>query len=65
MTADEYRDCLRAMGLTPAKPSYDGATLHQDAAGQFTSIPNPEQLSPEERLSMIDLIRTRLGITNH
>lgn len=56
MTTDEYRTRLRAMGLTPCRPSYEGATIHQDRDGGFRSIPDPEGLSPEERQDVIDLI---------
>lgn len=62
MTPDEYRACIKAFGLTPVKPSYEGSTLHVDRDGQHTLIPNPETLDEDERRSMIDLIKLRLGI---
>ena len=62
MTQDEYREVIFALGLTPIKPSYEGATLHVDREGLITSVPDPEGLSPDERVAMIALIRTRLGI---
>lgn len=65
MTPDEYREVIRAMGLTPSKPSYDGATLHADKDGHFTSIPDPETLTADERPDVIEVIKARLGIDNH
>lgn len=53
------------MGLTHAKPSYDGATLCVDRDGHHTSVPNPETLSADERMAMIDLIKWRLGIVDN
>lgn len=65
MTIDEYKAQVRAMGLTPRRPSYIGATIHEDRDGQMHSIPDPEGLSEEERKDMIGLIRMRLfGPTN-
>ena len=61
MTADDYRAALKALGLTPVKPAYDGATLHVDREGHHTSIPDPGTLSPEERADFIKLLRFRLG----
>ncbi|HWU60831.1 MAG TPA: hypothetical protein VN112_02280 [Ensifer sp.] len=58
MTTDEYRAALKMLGLTPVKPSYDGAILHQGRDGCFYTIPNPETLSDEERDNMIDLYRS-------
>lgn len=65
MTSDEYRECIRAMGLTPAKPAYDGGTIHQGRDGEFTIVPNPETLSAEERASMVRLLKRRLGLSDH
>ena len=62
MTSDEYRACVRAFGLTPVKPSYEGSTLHVDRDGQHTLVPDPEALTEEERASMIELVKLRLGI---
>lgn len=53
------------MGLTPAMPAYDGATLHQDREGQFTIVFNPETLSAEEREGVIRLLKARLGFSDH
>jgi len=65
MTIDEYRSCIRALGLTPIKPSYSGATLHADRDGEIHRIIDPEELSPEERLDFYNLIKRRLGFTDH
>lgn len=65
MTPDEYRAIVRAMGLTPVKPSYDGATLHVDREGLHSSIPDPESLSIEERQGMIAIIKSRMQIEDH
>lgn len=65
MTTGEYKAIIKAWGYTPRRPSYDGATLYEGPDGDFTSIPDPETLSVDERSAMLDLIRLRLGITNH
>jgi hypothetical protein len=56
MTNQQYRDRLRALGLTPQRPSYDGGTLYRDRDGQFVTAPDPEQLTADERDSMFQLI---------
>lgn len=63
MTCDEYRAFIRALGLTPIKPSHDGATLHQDRDGEIIRVIDPEGLSEEEREGLCVLIQARLGIT--
>lgn len=65
LTADDYRACIKALGLTPVKPSYNGATLHVDRDRAHTSIPDPDGLTPEERYDMINLIKWRMGVTDH
>lgn len=57
MTADEYRECIRAMGLTPRRPSYSDATIHQDRDGGFVNVPDPETLSEMEREDVLAFIR--------
>lgn len=64
MTADEYRACLQALGLTAAKPSYEGATLYVDRDGLHTSVPDPEPFSDDERLALIEMVKSRLGIVS-
>lgn len=61
MTPQEYQATLKALGLTPAKPSYNGATVHQDRDGGFVSIPDPDELLPEERADFIELLIDRNG----
>jgi len=65
VTPDEYRACIRALGLTPCRPSFQGSTLHQNRDGLFQQIEDPENYSPEERASLIDLIKMRMGISDH
>lgn len=66
MTPKQYVDAIHALGLTPAQPSYEGATLHQDREGHFHSIPDPDALADdEERQAMFDLKKMLLGITDH
>lgn len=60
MTSDEYRSAIRALGLTPARPSYDGATLHQDRDGSHISVPDPDGLSFEERMVMFEVVRSKV-----
>jgi hypothetical protein len=62
VTADDYRACLKSFGLTPAKKSYDGSTLHVDRDGAFHTIPDAESLDEIERIAFINLLRIRLGI---
>jgi hypothetical protein len=56
MTPEEYRARLKAMGLTPVKPSYDGGTLFRDREGMFITAPDPEPLSAEERSDILTLL---------
>lgn len=65
MTPDDYRACLKAIGLTPIKPTYDGSTLHRDRDGFISSIPDPETMNQQEREAFIRLLKNRMGITDH
>lgn len=65
MTCDDYRAMLKAWGLTPAKPGFDGHSIYQTRDGQFTSAPEPEWLSEQERKAALALIAERLGIDLH
>lgn len=65
MTAAEFRACVHALGLTPRRPSYEGATLHEDRDGGFATIPDPETISAEERKDFLSLLKLRMGITDH
>jgi hypothetical protein len=62
VTAEQYRAEIRRLGLTPVKPSYDGATLHVGRDGGITSIPDAETLSPQERESFLKLLKYRMGV---
>jgi hypothetical protein len=62
LTTQEYRARLRSLGLTPANPSYEGATLHVDRDGMHHSIPDPESLSPEQRAAFLDLLVFGMGL---
>lgn len=65
MTADEYRACIKALGLTPAKPSFGGATVHQDRDGQFHRVIDPDELSDVEREAVYSLLKQRMGFNDH
>lgn len=64
MTEAQYRAALKVLGLSPGKPSYNGATIYMDRDGMAHSIPDPVQLSPEERDHFIALLKTRIGFGN-
>lgn len=66
MTVDEYRACIKSLGLTPCRPSFQGSTLHQTREhGIFQQVEDPDHLSPEERIAMIALIKLRMGIVDN
>jgi hypothetical protein len=65
VTPDGYRAMIRSLGLTPCRPSYNRHTLHSDGRGEIYRIPDPEYLSPEERESMVELIKGRMQIGTH
>lgn len=60
MTCDEYRANLKALGLTPQRPSYAGATIHSDRDGLMYSIPDPEELHEEERTAFLEELGKRV-----
>lgn len=62
MTTDEYRAEIRGMGLTPAKPAYQGSTVHQDRDGEFWTVPDPEGLSEEDRKAVLGLLKLKMDI---
>ena len=65
MTIDGYKAAIKALGLSPYRPSNGHSTLHQTRDGDFQQVPDPEDLAPEERQGFIDLIRARLGLGQH
>jgi hypothetical protein len=65
MTPDEYRAVVRASGLTPYRPSFQGSTLHKTSDGKFLQVCDPEHLSSEERAAIIAVVKALLGIANH
>ncbi|NBC34066.1 MAG: hypothetical protein GVY13_15435 [Alphaproteobacteria bacterium] len=65
MTPDAYFAVLKAMGIVPAKPPYQRRILCSTRDGDYIQVPDPAQLSPEEREEAIDLVKWRLGITDH
>jgi hypothetical protein len=65
LTADEYRACIKGLGLTPCRPSFQDSTLHQTRDGEFQQVPDAESLSPEGRTAMINLLKWRLNIETH
>lgn len=66
MTADEYRSVTRGWGLVPVPGARNGNDImHSTRDGMFTYVPDPDTLSDDERVTVIDILRIRLGITNH
>jgi len=59
VTSDEYKAVIKSLGLTPCRPSFQGATLHQTRDGDFQQVPDAESLSAEERVSMISMLKFR------
>lgn len=64
MTPGAYRAIIASMRLTPYQESVDGKTLHQTSDGDFRQVPDAEFLTPEERESVIKLIKQTLMITD-
>lgn len=64
MTPQAYRLLIRSFGLTPCRPSSDCTTLHESRDGALIQITDPEELSFEERDSVIGLIKRSLMITD-
>jgi hypothetical protein len=63
MTSDGYRAVIRDPGFVPCNPSFEGRTLHRNVrTGEIQQVPDPEQLSSEEREATIALIKFRLGV---
>ena len=65
MTSEGYRAIIRSLGLVPCRPSHDGKTLHSTRDGDFQQVLDPEPLTPDERAGAIDLLKWRMGITDH
>jgi hypothetical protein len=65
LTPEEYQAAIRALGLTPSRASYEGATVHQDRSGMFCSIPDASELTPEERAAFIELLIFRMNLGRH
>lgn len=53
MTEGEYRAELKKRGLTPYMASYQGATVYVDREGSTHSIPDPDTMSPEQRVEFV------------
>lgn len=60
MTTGEYKAKIKTLGLTPCRPSMDGATLHQTRDGNFIRIPDPESLSEPERRAALELVERQI-----
>ncbi|KFC65036.1 hypothetical protein FF80_02886 [Devosia sp. LC5] len=65
MTADEYRACIKALGLTPIRPSYEGATIHEDREKQLIRVIDPDDLTDQERRDVYNVLKLRMGFTDH
>ena len=64
MTPEEYKAAVEAAGLTACKSPFQGSTLHKTRDGYFQQVPNPEHLSPDERIAIIAVIKVRVGGPN-
>ena len=61
MTNDEYWAAVKALGLTPMKPS-DGITqMHQDRDGHPRMVEDPDRFTSEQRADLIAALRFSLG----
>jgi hypothetical protein len=60
MTPEEYKAAIDAAGRSPCKPPFQGSTLHKTRDGKFQQVPNPEHLSPDERVEIIAVINAAL-----
>ncbi len=61
MTEGEFKAEIKKRGLTPYMPSYEGATVHVDRNGDTHSIPNPDTLTPEQRVAFLDMLDLIIG----
>jgi hypothetical protein len=61
MTPDQYKAAIETVGLAPCNVSSEGSTLHKTRDGKFQQVPNPEDLSPDERAAIISVINMRFG----
>jgi hypothetical protein len=59
MTPEGYRAAIRDLGYTPHQPSVDGQTVHVNRDGQFSVIPDAQELTPIERQDFITLLMSR------
>lgn len=63
MTSQEYRARLKAFGLTPKRPSYEGATIYVGRDGALCMIADPEGLDPDEREAMLEIYILQYGLS--
>ena len=63
MTEDGYRAKIKAWGLTPCRPSAARHTIHQTRDRQFIRVPDPQYLTEEERVGVLDLLQAINGLT--
>jgi hypothetical protein len=61
MTIGQYRAALRALGLTPARPSSGKHTLHQARDGQLYPIRDPDDLDPDQRAAIMVYYRSEFA----
>jgi hypothetical protein len=62
MTPEQYRAAIEMAGLKPCKVALQGSTLHKTRDEVFQQVPDPEHLSPDERVAIISLIKIRIGV---
>lgn len=61
MTCSEYRGKLWKLGLTPAQLTYEGGAIYRDRDGEFHNVPDPEKMTPAQRVAMIALLEGIIG----
>ena len=61
-TSEGYRGTVRAWGLTPCAPSNGYSTLHQTRENDIVQVPDPDPLTPEQRVAALEALKMKLGI---
>lgn len=62
MTVEDYFDVVKALGLRLLRKTSSGEEwLARNKNGDFTIVPDPDALTPEERDDTIILLKARHG----
>ena len=65
MNVQEYYACVKDLGLTPHVKDYEGHSIYVTRDGQFITVPDPSEMSEEQRDVAIELLRWKLGFDTH